>query len=79
MTSTGTAAPGFGRLVLDHALVGRAVSAAEGFARSRKRWRRSVGYCIPSTRTSAQGHSPHDAQDLTQGFFERLLQKDYLQ
>jgi RNA polymerase sigma factor (sigma-70 family) len=26
-----------------------------------------------------QGHSPHDAQDLTQGFFARLLQKDYLQ
>jgi RNA polymerase sigma-70 factor (ECF subfamily) len=25
-----------------------------------------------------QGHSPHDAQDLTQGFFARLLQKDYL-
>jgi DNA-directed RNA polymerase specialized sigma24 family protein len=25
------------------------------------------------------GHSPHDAQDLTQGFFARLLQKDYLQ
>jgi RNA polymerase sigma-70 factor (ECF subfamily) len=26
-----------------------------------------------------QGHSPDDAQDLTQGFFVRLLQKDYLQ
>jgi len=26
-----------------------------------------------------QGHSPHDAQDLTQEFFARLLQKDYLQ
>src|ERR1039457_5673530 len=26
-----------------------------------------------------QGQSPHDAQDLTQGFFARLLQKDYLQ
>src|SRR5512137_2786055 len=26
-----------------------------------------------------QGRSPHDAQDLTQGFFARLLQKDYLQ
>jgi len=26
-----------------------------------------------------QGESPHDAQDLTQAFFERLLQKDYLQ
>jgi RNA polymerase sigma-70 factor (ECF subfamily) len=26
-----------------------------------------------------QGHSPPDAQDLTQGFFARLLQKDYLQ
>lgn len=26
-----------------------------------------------------QGHSPHDAQDLTQSFFERLLEKDYLQ
>jgi RNA polymerase sigma-70 factor (ECF subfamily) len=26
-----------------------------------------------------QGRSPHDAQDLTQGFFTRLLQKDYLQ
>ncbi len=25
-----------------------------------------------------QGHSPHDAQDLTQEFFARLLQKDYL-
>jgi RNA polymerase sigma-70 factor (ECF subfamily) len=25
-----------------------------------------------------QGHSPHDAQDLTQGFFARLLEKDYL-
>ena len=25
-----------------------------------------------------QGQSPHDAQDLTQGFFARLLQKDYL-
>src|SRR6185503_11725234 len=25
-----------------------------------------------------QGHTPHDAQDLTQGFFARLLQKDYL-
>ncbi len=25
-----------------------------------------------------QGHSPHDAQDLTQGFFERLLEKNYL-
>jgi RNA polymerase sigma factor (sigma-70 family) len=25
-----------------------------------------------------QGHSPHDAQDLTQAFFARLLQKDYL-
>lgn len=25
-----------------------------------------------------QGHNPHDAQDLTQGFFERLLEKDYL-
>ena len=24
------------------------------------------------------GHSPHDAQDLTQSFFERLLSKDYL-
>ena len=26
-----------------------------------------------------QGRSPHDAQDLTQEFFARLLQKDYLQ
>jgi len=26
-----------------------------------------------------QGHSPHDAQDLTQGFFARLLEKGYLQ
>ena len=25
-----------------------------------------------------RGHSPHDAEDLTQGFFARLLQKDYL-
>lgn len=25
-----------------------------------------------------QGHSSHDAQDLTQGFFARLLEKDYL-
>src|ERR1022692_4832085 len=25
-----------------------------------------------------QGHSPPDAQDLTQGFFDRLLQKEYL-
>ena len=25
------------------------------------------------------GYSPHDAQDLTQGFFEKLLAKDYLQ
>lgn len=25
-----------------------------------------------------QGHSPHDAQDLTQEFFARLLQKNYL-
>jgi RNA polymerase sigma factor (sigma-70 family) len=25
-----------------------------------------------------QGESPHDAQDLTQGFFAQLLQKDYL-
>lgn len=25
-----------------------------------------------------QGHSPHDAQDLTQEFFARLLEKDYL-
>jgi len=25
-----------------------------------------------------QGHSPHDSQDLTQEFFARLLQKDYL-
>src|SRR5437870_3310437 len=25
-----------------------------------------------------QGHSPHDAQDLTQGFFARLLEKNYL-
>jgi RNA polymerase sigma factor (sigma-70 family) len=26
-----------------------------------------------------QGDNPHDAQDLTQAFFERLLEKDYLQ
>lgn len=26
-----------------------------------------------------QGHQPHDAQDLTQEFFVRLLQKDYLE
>ena len=26
-----------------------------------------------------RGHSPHDAEDLTQGFFARLLEKDYLQ
>src|SRR6266576_1316310 len=25
-----------------------------------------------------QGHTPHDAQDLTQEFFARLLDKDYL-
>src|SRR5882724_12562588 len=25
-----------------------------------------------------QGHSPHDAQDLTQGFFARLLEKNWL-
>src|SRR5207249_181436 len=25
-----------------------------------------------------QGHSPHDAQDLTQAFFTRLLEKNYL-
>ena len=25
-----------------------------------------------------QGHAPHDAQDLTQGFFARLLEKHYL-
>lgn len=25
-----------------------------------------------------QGHAPHDAQDFTQGFFARLLEKDYL-
>lgn len=24
------------------------------------------------------GHSPHDAQDLTQGFFARMLERDYL-
>ena len=26
-----------------------------------------------------QGRLPHDAQDLTQGFFARFLQRDYLQ
>jgi len=26
-----------------------------------------------------QGRAPHDAQDLTQGFFARLLEKGYLQ
>lgn len=26
-----------------------------------------------------EGHAPHDAQDLTQEFFARLLEKDYLQ
>src|ERR1051326_1344492 len=26
----------------------------------------------------SSGYSPHDAQDLTQGFFERLLAKEYL-
>ena len=26
-----------------------------------------------------QGHSPHDAQDLTQEFFARLLEKNYLE
>src|SRR5438552_18903334 len=25
-----------------------------------------------------QGHGPHDAEDLTQGFFARLLEKNYL-
>src|SRR2546427_5730017 len=25
-----------------------------------------------------QGHSPHDAQDLTQGFFARLLEKNWV-
>src|SRR5213594_2700839 len=25
-----------------------------------------------------QGHSPHDAEDLTQGFFARLLEKKYV-
>src|SRR2546428_1400203 len=25
-----------------------------------------------------KGHSPHDAQDLTQGFFARLLEKNYV-
>jgi RNA polymerase sigma-70 factor (ECF subfamily) len=25
-----------------------------------------------------QGHSPHDAEDLTQGFFKRFLEKEYL-
>src|SRR2546425_12909275 len=25
-----------------------------------------------------RGHQPHDAQDLTQAFFARLLEKDYL-
>jgi RNA polymerase sigma-70 factor (ECF subfamily) len=30
-------------------------------------------------RVRQQGRSPHDAQDLTQEFFTRLLQKDYLQ
>ena len=25
-----------------------------------------------------QGHSPHDAQDLTQGFFVRLLEKNWV-
>ena len=25
-----------------------------------------------------RGHSPHDAEDLTQGFFEALIEKDYL-
>jgi len=25
-----------------------------------------------------QGHSPHDAQDLVQGFFERFLERDFL-
>src|ERR1044071_4322349 len=26
-----------------------------------------------------KGHSPHDAQDLTQAFFERMLEKSFLQ
>ena len=25
-----------------------------------------------------RGHGPHDAQDLTQAFFEKLLEKNYL-
>ena len=48
-------------------------------AMQRRRWRRCVeriGLLMPTRR---RGHSPQDAEDLTQGFFACLLAKHYLQ
>ena len=46
--------------------------------------RSGTGKALPSLLVSLyayvrrQGHSPHDAQDLTQGFFARLLEKNWV-
>ena len=68
-------------MVPDHALVGGAVGARA--ARPRTQRRRSKRSAAPIgiplyAYVRRQGHSPADAQDLTQEFFARLLQKEYL-
>jgi RNA polymerase sigma factor (sigma-70 family) len=53
------------------AVVGDAVAALETLCKTY--WRSLYGYA------RRHGHSPHDAEDATQAFFARLLEKDYLQ
>ena len=53
------------------AVVGDAAFALEALCKTY--WRSLYGYA------RRHGFSPHDAEDLTQAFFARLLEKDYLQ
>lgn len=53
------------------AVVGDAALALETLCKTY--WRSLYGYA------RRHGFSPHDAEDLTQAFFARLLEKDYLQ
>ena len=71
--------PGAGRFALTHwSVVAAAGSTDSTHARNALETLCRVYWHPIYAFVRRQGHSPHDAQDLTQEFFARLLQKNYL-